>query len=151
MAKEIAVSKEVSVSDMRFVPRSFSELVTESHFDKTYKAEVEFAEELDKDGIAKILSLQGQTILQKTPKRVAHRRADLVRHRKVKSIEVIDVKGNHATVVIKAEAGTYIKELISSDDGRTNPSITGLLGFKALCTKLDVSEIDDGYMDFCLH
>lgn len=151
VAKEIASSKEVSVSDLRFIPRSSSEVVTESHFDKTYTAEVEFAEELDNAGVEKILSLNGKTILQKTPKRVAHRRADLVRHRKVKSIEVKDAKGKNATLVIKAEAGTYIKELISSDDGRTNPSIAGLLGFKALCTKLDVSEIDDGYMEFCLH
>jgi len=150
VAKKIAAGKEVSVADLRFVHRSFSEIVTESHFDKTYEAEVQFEKELDEDSIAKILSLNGKTILQKTPKRVAHRRANLVRHRKVKSIEVKDAKGNHATIVIKAEAGTYIKELISSDDGRTNPSITGLLGFKAECKKLDVSDIDDGFMDFCL-
>lgn len=151
MAKDIASTGEISVKDLRFVPSSFSEVVTESHFDKTYSAEVEFAEPLQEEQIEKILSLNGRTILQKTPKRVAHRRANLVRHRRIKSIGVETKNPKRATLTIKAEAGTYIKELISGDEGRTNPSISGLLGFKAICTKLDVSEIDDGFMDFCLH
>lgn len=153
VAEAIASTNEVSVRDLRIVPPSFSELVTESHFDKSYKAESEFENELDEEAVVKILSLNGKTLLQKTPTRVAHRRADLVRHRKLKSIEVaFPETGNRrlATIFIKAEAGTYIKELISGDNGRTNPSITGLLGFKAVCKKLDVSEIDDRYLDFII-
>ncbi len=143
----IAASKEVSVTDLRFVRRGFVEVVTESHFDKTYTAEAEFGRELDENDIGKINSLAGKMLAQRTPKRVSHRRADMVRNRRVKEITVAKHEKNRATITIKAEAGTYIKELISGDEGRTEPSIAGLLGTSAKCTALDVSEIDDGYME----
>ncbi|HSB46915.1 MAG TPA: tRNA pseudouridine(54/55) synthase Pus10 [Candidatus Bilamarchaeum sp.] len=149
-AKEIAGSGEVSVSDLKIVPRTFVEMVTESHFDKAYEAEVEFGREITDDDAIRVRSLEGKTILQETPTRVAHRRADLVRHRKLKHVEVVNVRGNRASLLVKAEAGTYIKELISGDRGRTNPSIAGELKTGAVCTKLNVSMIDDGYLDFVL-
>jgi len=43
---------------------------------------------------------------------------------------------------VAAEAGTYIKELISSDEGRTEPSISGILDLEAECTVLDVIDIE---------
>ena len=146
-ARMIAESGEVSVTDLKFVKRGFVEVVTESHFDKTYSAEAEFGRELDSGDIDKIQSLAGKMLAQRTPKRVSHRRADLVRKRRVKEIMVKSHEGNRATISIKAEAGTYIKELISGDEGRTEPSIADLLGTAAKCTALDVSEIDDGFME----
>jgi tRNA pseudouridine synthase 10 len=146
-AGKIAESKEVSVKDLKFVKRGFVEVVTESHFDKTYSADAEFGKELGQEDIEKIQSLAGVMLAQRTPNRVSHRRADLVRNRKVKEISVTKHEKNHAMITIKAEAGTYIKELISGDEGRTEPSIAGLLGTTAKCTALDVSEIDDGFIE----
>lgn len=152
-AAEIARSGQVAADGLRIVPRPFVELVTESHFDKTYEAEAEFGRDVGEDDMAVVRTLEGQTLLQQTPTRVAHRRADLVRHRKVKHIEmaVRDPQNRRlAALVIRAEAGTYIKELISGDGGRTKPSVAGLLGTTAKCVGLEVVGIDDGYMDFCL-
>src|SRR5262249_13749108 len=95
-------------------------------------------------------AIEGKTLLQQTPSRVSHRRADLVRHRKVKHLEVVNLDGNRATILVKAEAGTYIKELISGDGGRTKPSVAGELGIKAECRRLEVTMIDDGFLDQCL-
>jgi tRNA pseudouridine synthase 10 len=151
LAKEIGKSGEVSVLDLRMVRRADVELITESHFDKTYEAGVDFGRAVDPMADSqKIRSLEGRTILQQTPARVAHRRADLVRHRKIKHIEPVNLSGNKGALIIKAEAGTYIKELISSDNGRTKPSVAEVLGTSAVCTKLAVIEIDDGFLDFCL-
>ncbi|MEW6035752.1 MAG: tRNA pseudouridine(54/55) synthase Pus10 [Candidatus Micrarchaeota archaeon] len=153
IAREIGEKGDVAVSGLRIVQRGFCELVTESHFDKTYEADVEFGADVDDDALARIRTLEGKTILQKTPTRVAHRRANLVRHRKVKHIEVVRRETENpklATLIIKAEAGTYIKELISSDGGRTEPSVSGLLGMSAVCRRLEVVGIDDGFLDFCL-
>ncbi len=150
LADEIGKSKEVEVDGLRIVPRSFVEIVTESHFDKSYRAEIEFDDEIDKDRIKEIETLNGKTILQRTPKRVAHRRANLTRHRKIKNIKVLESEGKKAIILITAEAGTYIKELISGDDGRTNPNIAEMFSTKAKCTALDVAEIDDGFIDFLL-
>jgi tRNA pseudouridine synthase 10 len=148
--KEIRKSGEVSVTGLRIVPRRFVETVTESHLDKSYRADVEFGKELGDEDIRIIRSLEGKTVLQKTPKRVLHRRANIVRHRKIKTIDVLERGKRNAVLLIKAEAGTYIKELISGDEGRTEPSIAGLLSRDAVCRSLDVAEIDDGYLDFCL-
>ncbi len=145
--KKIGESAEVSVHGLRLVKRGFVELVSESHFDKAYTAEVEFGREIGEDDAEKISEIEGTMIAQKTPKRVAHRRADLVRHRKIKKIRVEKIDGKKAVLFIKAEAGTYIKELISGDDGRTEPNISKITGTSAKCTSLDVSEIDDGFID----
>jgi tRNA pseudouridine synthase 10 len=111
---------------------------------------VEFGRELSEDDAGLIHALEGKTLLQQTPTRVAHRRADLVRHRKIKHIGLVKKSGNEATLMIKAEAGTYIKELISGDGGRTRPSVAEMLRTTAVCKRLEVVEIDDGFLDFCL-
>ena len=41
-----------------------------------------------------------------------------------------------------ARAGTYIKEFVHGDFGRTRPSVGELLGCKADIMQLDVTEID---------
>lgn len=146
LARAIGKSKEIAVKDLEIVPKGFSETVTESHFDKEYEAEAEFGRELTDKDIQEILSLSGKMLKQRTPTRVSHRRADLVRNRKVMEIEVLEHSENKATLRIKAEAGTYIKELISGDGGRTVPSIASLLQTEAKCTKLTVSGIDDEFL-----
>lgn len=145
---EMQIRGDVSVADLRFVKRRMLEFVTESHFDKTYRAEVELGREVTEKDLGKIISMMGKTLLQKTPTRVAHRRADLVRHRKLKQVEIIEYHGTKATISVKAEAGTYIKEMVSGDNGRTEPSIAGELGTSAKCTRLEVTEIDDKFLDF---
>lgn len=151
VAKEIDSGKEVGVDGPRIVPRTFVELVTESHFDKEYEAEVEFGKEAGEPELQKILSLAGTVLEQQTPERVAHRRADIVRKRKVIELDLLRAANpRHAVFRIKAEAGTYIKELVSGDKGRTNPSFAGVLGFEAKCIKLAVTKIDDGFLDTCL-
>lgn len=147
---KIAESKDVEVDDLKIVRRGFMEIVTESHFDKSYEAEVEFGREVSENDLKKIRELEGKTILQQTPNRVAHRRANLVRHRKIKSITMERLEGNRATITVMAEAGTYIKELISGDKGRTKPNIAELFETIAVCKKLEVTKIDDGFLDFCL-
>jgi tRNA pseudouridine synthase 10 len=145
ISKDIGDSGLVSVIDLSYSKRADVEIVTESHFDKAYIAGIEAGRELADDA-KKIRLLQGSMLSQRTPTRVAHRRSDLVRNRRVIEIEVLEIKDNTAKISIKAEAGTYIKEFISSDDGRTKPSIAGTLGTDAWCTGLTVSEIDDSYL-----
>ena len=44
---------------------------------------------------------------------------------------------------IKTEAGTYIKELISGDNGRTKPSFAEILENPCICKELDVIAIHE--------
>lgn len=85
--------------------------------------------------------LAGATLAQRTPLRVARRRTDLVRPRRVLALEVMSSTASTVELHVEAEAGTYIKELVSGDEGRTTPSLSGLLGVACTCVELDVIEI----------
>jgi len=91
---------------------------------------------------AALAELDGATIEQETPQRVSHRRAELVRTREVYDIDGEQTDDTHAIVEIEGEGGLYIKELVSSDDGRTVPSLAGLLGVEATVTALDVVAVE---------
>jgi tRNA pseudouridine synthase 10 len=90
--------------------------------------------------------LQGCTLAQRTPERVAHRRADKIRRRKVMQtngakVEVGKDGSMYGEFSLRCESGTYVKETIHGDGGRTQPSVASLIG--ALCTVewLDVADI----------
>ena len=78
---------------------------------------------------------------QQTPQRVAHRRADKVRQRKVVSIENILIADDEIQFDVRCESGTYVKELVHSDEGRTIPSVAGLLEADCQVIWLDVKDI----------
>jgi tRNA pseudouridine synthase 10 len=107
--------------------------------DKTYRAWIE-VEDLENVDLEILEEIKGE-VVQRTPQRVDHRRADKHREREVKSVEW-EIQDDLLVIDIKAEAGTYIKELISGDDGRSEPSVAGLLNRDAECVKLDVIDID---------
>ena len=101
----------------------------------------------DTDHVMEIMTnLQGCTLAQRTPERVAHRRADKIRKRKVletsnPSIEV-DEHGNMvAEFSLRCESGTYVKETVHGDSGRTQPSIASLIKAKCTVEWLDVADI----------
>lgn len=108
---------------------------------KVYKALVKCDEAYDKDKLELLNDLD--EIHQRTPIRVSHRRADKVRIKHVidLSCEIIDDKTFEMT--IKTEGGLYIKELISGDEGRSQPNVADKLGVKAICEQLDVIEVSE--------
>jgi len=87
--------------------------------------------------------LAGARIAQRTPVRVSHRRADLVRERVVKGVRVVRSEGKEAELLVTAEAGTYVKEVLHGDGGRTVPSLAGILGVGCEVLELDVVRIHD--------
>jgi tRNA pseudouridine synthase 10 len=86
----------------------------------------------------------GRAIAQRTPRRVAHRRADRVRTRRIVSASLVEAAEGRFTLDVCAEAGTYIKEWVEGDDGRTDPNLSALLGTPLTVEFLDVLEIHDG-------
>ena len=111
---------------------------------KSYRVHAVFSVPVSEENLKEVVvSLGGTNISQQTPNRVMHRRADLERDRKVMKIEARLLNPNEAVFDITAEAGTYIKEFIHSDGGRTVPSIAGELGVGCEVRTLDVLNIMD--------
>jgi tRNA pseudouridine synthase 10 len=134
---------KVEVEGLRLATHEMVERVKELDARKRYRAQVEFGRPVSDDDLqAAIAELDGATIEQETPQRVSHRRAELVRTREVYDIEAAQEDDTHAAVEIEGEGGLYIKELVSSDEGRTEPSLAGLLGVEATVTALDVVAVE---------
>lgn len=112
----------------------------ETHFDKIYLAEVAVDAPPGEAGHAAARAFDGLT-LQRTPQRVAHRRADLDRERALRVLALDPLPDGALRLRVHCQHGTYVKEWISGDEGRTTPSLASLLGVGARCRQLDVEEI----------
>ena len=104
-----------------------------------YRALVECEDKIMEEDLDKLQSLH--TIQQRTPIRVSHRRADKIREKEVKELSCKYINPHSFEMIIKTEGGLYIKELISSDEGRSKPSVSEVLGTQAICAELDVIEV----------
>ncbi|MFW6283091.1 MAG: tRNA pseudouridine(54/55) synthase Pus10 [Minisyncoccales bacterium] len=135
--------KKVEVNNLTYVKKETIQTIKSARPDKTYKIKVSFRDKVSKEKLKKVLfKLEKDTIKQRTPNRVSHRRSDLIREREVKKINLLNFSPKEADLKIKGEAGLYIKELISGDRNRTKPSLTQLLKTKAVVEKLDVTNVD---------
>jgi len=131
---------KVEVLELQYVKREAVAKIKNAKVDKTYRAVVSLKTGvLEEDLRSALDNLIGAVIEQRTPLRVVHRRADLVRKRKVYDARLISFEV--PIVEFKCDGGLYIKELISGDGGRTIPSLSELLGTEAEVMELDVVDV----------
>ncbi len=109
--------------------------------DKTYEVGITVDGEMPPDIFENLRKFQNYKISQKTPSRVLGIRRDKVREKSIRSTEVIRISGNNIILRIRAEAGTYIKEFITGDKGRTVPSLKSELDINVKIDYLDVLEV----------
>ncbi|RQG92426.1 tRNA pseudouridine(54/55) synthase Pus10 [Natrarchaeobius chitinivorans] len=145
LEREINAAAEgaVEVDGLRLATYEMVERVKEHDASKHYRADVEFGDPVDREAFeAALEELSGTTVEQYTPQRVDHRRANLTRERTVYEIDGELLEPTRADVRLHGAGGLYVKELISSDDGRTEPSLAGLLETDAEVTALDVTGVE---------
>jgi hypothetical protein len=83
----------------------------------------------------------GFTVQQSTPVRVLHRRSALVRPRRVHEFSYEIVNEHYLLIDLVTQSGTYIKEFVHGDRGRTVPSLGSLLGCACDIIQLDVIDL----------
>ncbi len=134
---------KVQVSGLRFTNRDVvRKLKSSESARKDYRVLVEFDRDVEDEELRTLEEkLTGATISQRTPLRVAHRRADLVRERYIYKVKVRKVAPKQAELTVRCQGGLYIKELVSGDEGRTTPSVSGLLNTGAKTLRLDVMKV----------
>jgi len=108
---------------------------------KVYEAIVECDEPFDPDKLEELTKLN--EIHQQTPLRVLRRRTDMVRIKHVLDLKYEIIDDKTFKMRIKTEGGLYIKELISGDEGRSQPNVSEILGVGAICEQLDVVEVSE--------
>lgn len=142
---EISENK-IKLNVIKEVGKEYVWIGKEGRFEKEYRAVVEFEKEISESVIKKIEQIKH--IKQRTPRRVEHRRADLIREREIYKIKKVSKQKNIVTFDIMTESGAYIKELISGDDGRTQPNFSLISGTNARCIQLDVSKVHEKISDW---
>jgi tRNA pseudouridine synthase 10 len=131
--------RELSITNRELAQKIKSEA---SENVKEYLAQIDVEQELS-EGELKVAekALSGTEIEQRTPNRVAHRRSDLIRKKQVIEVKLERKDAKIIEGLFKVQGGTYIKELISGDDGRTQPSLSSVLGLQCTCIELNVIAI----------
>lgn len=133
----------VGAIDLRWSARSEVETLKSHKGHKKYRILVDIDGSVPETALqSAVQQLSGAIIRQRTPTRVAHRRADKVRERGVLDISYTGKEGNDFVIEVTGEAGLYIKELISGDQGRTTPSLTEVLKTPARVVQLDVIHVE---------
>jgi len=136
---------EAEVRELRFADETLCEALDSARPDKTYRAVVRCLVMPAADAFGRLMELDRLEIQQETPRRVLHRRANRLRRRalRVLSVELPHGSGpvREFALTLRTEAGTYVKEFVSGDEGRTRPSVAEVLRVPCDCTELDVLEV----------
>jgi len=139
--------KGVRVSGLHVARKRFVEALHNARLEKRYRVLVEVDDAAEAARLLRSLRFPIQ-LRQQTPTRVLHRRADKERKRKVYSLSVKEEGGRLLEIELSAEAGTYIKEFVHGDEGRTRPSLGELIGGKARAIELDVIDVERAVEDW---
>ncbi|RZN15977.1 MAG: tRNA pseudouridine(54/55) synthase Pus10 [Methanosarcinales archaeon] len=135
-------SYKVEVSNLKYVDHSKVKQIKEMRVDKAYRLTVMLGESVPGERLKLCSNKLRGVIAQQTPTRALHHRADRLRKRSVRSIELESFDENVAVFIVTCESGLYVKELISGDCGRTTPSLGEELGICAKVISIDVINIE---------
>ncbi|MCL2145864.1 MAG: tRNA pseudouridine(54/55) synthase Pus10, partial [Methanomassiliicoccaceae archaeon] len=128
---------------LHFVPRGAVQEYKGADPDKTYKVRVKAEGKVNKERVNEVaLSFENVHIDQRTPRRVEHRRADLVRKRRILWVKAEMIGDDVFDLTLNTESGTYVKEFVSGDEGRTAPNFSDALGIRCAVQTLDVIAIN---------
>lgn len=131
----------VEINELRLCDLStMSELMKEGEeaHRKEYRCCVALSRPLTPADVALLNESVDLVVQQLTPMRVLHRRTLMVRERTIHSMHAEQLSSRFLMLDLTTQAGTYVKEFVHGDFGRTLPSIGSLLGCEADILQLDV-------------
>lgn len=136
----------IRVRDLQAIPKEDCNKLKdgEENKRKTYRCVVCLSQPLNEKRMALLEELAQRELIQlmqETPIRVLHRRTLSTRPKAIYSLSFEVINSHSLLVDLETQAGTYIKEFIHGDFGRTNPSLGSLLQCDADILQLDVHSI----------
>lgn len=142
--------ENISLRDMTIISKDDLKYLKqgEESKKKTYEALCVSKKPLTEELLSNISSCTPLVLDQKTPIRVLHRRANMVRKKTVYSMNVTAIPHSSEnqtffSLKLVTQAGTYVKEFVNGDFGRTVPNLGILLNDSDVdILALDVLSID---------
>lgn len=146
LEKSIEDPDKIVVKDLKMVSEAETAWLRKQENDKKkhYAADCHAVERLTESDMNMLMAIRDLDIVQKTPIRVLHRRPLMQRSRRVHSIyyACLADDDHHFQIKLETEAGTYIKEFVHGDLGRTQPNLKEILGKGVDILNLDVVKVD---------
>ncbi|KAK0414706.1 hypothetical protein QR680_011577 [Steinernema hermaphroditum] len=151
LQEEINKSEHINVRDLCRVTKEHSDtlntVVHEYDEDdngiekrKSYTALCYSSLPISRDAFESLTSQAPLEIVQPTVVRVLKRRPLIDRRRTIFKMEALLLDDHHFYLKVETQAGTYIKEFVHGDFGRTQPSIAELLQVEQ--GEVDILELD---------
>ncbi|CRL04294.1 CLUMA_CG017392, isoform A [Clunio marinus] len=146
MEEKVRKSNVVAIRDLQMIPRDDLRHIKSGEEDKKkiYRALCTVDSDVTVEILERLNIEKEFEIQQWTPLRVLHRRTLMQRPRMIYGVKAFAVKDKPNLIVldIVSQAGTYIKELVHGEFGRTTPSISSLIDMEIDIVALDVMDID---------
>ncbi|XP_062865428.1 putative tRNA pseudouridine synthase Pus10 [Trichomycterus rosablanca] len=135
---------KIRVRDLQVVTREATSRMKEGEEEKTksYSALIWTKTPITQADLDFFENVKELKIDQKTPLRVLHRRPLAVRQRIIHSMSTRYLDPHHFTLLLRTQAGTYIKEFVHGDFGRTKPNLGLLMEAEVDILELDVESVD---------
>lgn len=108
---------------------------------KEYLALIWAPEVVSQEALDRLADMEDLVIHQKTPIRVLHRRTLATRDRTIHTMRGELVNEHHFRLKLTTQAGTYIKEFVHGDFGRTRPNLRTIMRMDVDILTLDVCEV----------
>jgi tRNA pseudouridine synthase 10 len=134
---------KVQVSDLRVADKEVVRSLKKGEgTQKEYRLIMEFEHKITPNDLRLLETrLTNALVIQQTPLRVVHRRANLAREKYIYEVNVKKMSPQKAEMKIRCQGGLYVKELVTGDEGRTIPNVSEILNNRAKPLKLDVLNV----------
>lgn len=137
----------MAVRDLQVVSKDATSVLKHGEEDKQkcYVAVCWSRDDITDGKLSRLAAIRDLTLHQKTPIRVLHRRPLATRERTIHGLSARLLSADdrhHFLLFLKTQAGTYIKEFVHSDFGRTTPSLGELLNTECDILQLDVLAVE---------
>ena len=136
--------KKIKVNGLRICDKKNFQVLKKAENEKIkiYTAFIWSKEEITQEKCQKIENVKDLLVNQITPLRVLHKRVLKVREKYIYGLKIKEKINPHFMIIeIKSSAGTYIKEFVNGDLGRTYPSVGDIIGNECDIIQLDVQDI----------
>lgn len=136
-------TKLIRVRDLQIVDKKDLKNLKEGEEEKTkaYCALCIAPKGYDSSNLEALSKMPQLVVHQRTPLRVLHRRPLATRPRAILSMKAHPVDQHFFKLHLTTQAGTYIKEFVHGDLGRTVPNLGKILGCQVDIIALDVEKV----------
>ncbi|UCG93850.1 MAG: tRNA pseudouridine(54/55) synthase Pus10 [Candidatus Aerophobus sp.] len=133
--------EKLRAMDLRFTKRDAVRKLKKKGAETIYRAKVEFERGITDEEQNLLEKSLTSTIIRQQTSPVSPQMTDRIREKYIYETKIKRLTPKHLELMIRCEGGLSVKDLITGDEGRTDLSVSKVLGVKASLLELDALNI----------